>query len=130
MTRKVELMPPAAVEESLGKLAALVTSFDSHAFSSSQERASQWRESVDATRWLAGIRRLFEATAKVVTQLQLGNPVVVLNHDGSEAVPQIVSLVQVLASSQIISCIFPNGFISRHSCVWIRTTEALPGSAS
>ncbi len=75
MTRKTELLPPAAVEDSLSKLAQLVSSFDAHAFAAHKEKAAQWRESVEATRWLTGIRRLFEATAKVVTQLQLGNPV-------------------------------------------------------
>jgi hypothetical protein len=72
-----------------------VATFDAYALSESKEQAARWRESVEATRWLTGLRRLFEATGKVMTQLQLGNPVVVLNQDGSEAVPQIVSLAQV-----------------------------------
>ncbi|ELR15043.1 Protein-tyrosine-phosphatase [Acanthamoeba castellanii str. Neff] len=100
--RKAVLMSPSAVDESLGKLSDLVSTFDARLFSSSAAdggdgRAQEWRRSMDTTTlWLTGLRRLLAATANVVKQLLLGTPVVVTNRDGGESVPQVVSLAQVV----------------------------------
>jgi hypothetical protein len=79
--RKAVLMSPSAVDESLGKLSDLVSTFDARLLSSSAAdggdgRAQEWRRSMDTTTlWLTGLRRLLAATANVVKQLLLGTPV-------------------------------------------------------
>jgi hypothetical protein len=96
-------MSPAAVDESLGKLADLVSSFDSHGFATREsEEANAWRRAADASQWVAGVRSLVTVTGQVVAQLELGNPVVVTNREYGESVPQVVSLAQVFPFSFLI----------------------------
>jgi len=78
-------MSPSAVDESLGKLSDLVSTFDARLFSSSSAdggegdgRAQEWRRSVDTTLWLTGLRRLLAVTANVVKQLLLGTTTIQL----------------------------------------------------
>ncbi len=116
-----KLLSPAAIENSLQKLANLVSSFDTSRFERAQhddtitnsgggssapaaagadkvtlqQMKAAWRESLDDTQWLKGVRLLLETTSEIVNLIIDGEPVLVQSADGGDAVPQVVSLAQV-----------------------------------
>jgi hypothetical protein len=116
-----KLLSPAAIENSLQKLANLVSSFDTSRFERAQhddtitnsgggssapaaagadkvtlqQMKTAWRESLDDTQWLKGVRLLLETTSEIVNLIIDGEPVLVQSADGGDAVPQVVSLAQV-----------------------------------
>lgn len=67
----VSLMSPAAVEESLSKLADLVSTFDGSRYVE-KDYATECRCSVQDSQWLTGIRQLIATTGTAVTLLQQG----------------------------------------------------------
>jgi hypothetical protein len=105
--RKTTLMPPAAIDESLGKLSDLVAAFDALQCSSpnGDPRAQEWRRSADSTQWLTGLHCLLETAGDVVTQLQLGIPVTTRTptHTHTHApVPTLMQLVVSLCWWQVV----------------------------
>jgi hypothetical protein len=100
----IKLPPPGAVEQSLLKLAHLVSSLNvsdisAAALSSDTDAASTmraaWVNSLHEAQWLSGVQMLLQTTLDIVEHIRHGNPVLVQSADTGDAAPQVTSLVQV-----------------------------------
>lgn len=71
---KLALSSPASVEESLCKLAELISTFNTYQLKDIGT-ANSLRHTIEATKWLASLRQLLLTTEKAVAHLQQGRPV-------------------------------------------------------